>query len=134
LKRRLARETAFQTIFQIDVGKNSPEEALTQRLQQVLLGESEKDFCRRLVKGTLENLQEIDKKIQQYVVDWKIERMPSVDRNLLRMAIFEMMYCEDIPNKVAINEAIELAKIFGSEESAKFINGVLDRLLKELGE
>ncbi|NLW25175.1 MAG: transcription antitermination factor NusB [Clostridia bacterium] len=134
MKRRLARETAFQTIFQIDVGKNSPEEALTQRLQQVLLGESEKDFCRRLVKGTLENLQEIDKKIQQYVVDWKIERMPSVDRNLLRMAIFEMMYCEDIPNKVAINEAIELAKIFGSEESAKFINGVLDRLLKELGE
>ena len=72
MKRRLAREATFQTIFQIDVGKNSPEEALTQRLQQVLLGESEKDFCRRLVKGTLENLQEIDKKIQQYVVDWKI--------------------------------------------------------------
>lgn len=134
MKRHLARETAFQVIYQIDVGKNDVEQALLARLNESTLDEAGKKFCQQLVKGTINNLEKIDEMIEQYAVDWPISRMLSVDRNLLRLAVFEIIYCDDIPNKVAVNEAIELAKSFGSEDSAKFINGILGNLVKSLGE
>jgi N utilization substance protein B len=134
LKRRQVREIAFQIIYQVDVGKNDFEVALALCFGELNLDEGDKAFCRRLVTGTLSNLKDIDKTIEKYAVDWKVDRMLSVDRNLLRLAIFEILYCEDIPNKAALNEAIELAKIFGSEESPKFINGILDKIIKIYGE
>jgi len=134
LKRHKARQIAFQIIYQIDVGKNELEDALSERIGETSLNKAGKSFCQNLVRGTVANLEKIDEIIEQYAIDWQVERIHSVDRNLLRLAIFEMLYCDDIPNKVSLNEAIELAKVFGSDDSAKFINGILDKLIHTYGE
>lgn len=134
MKRRQLREIAFQTIFQVDVGKNDLEVSLSERINENDMNERDQAFCRNLVIGTVEKLPEIDGLIEKYALEWKIERMSSVDRNILRLAVFEMLYSSETPKKVALNEAIELAKVFGSEESPKFINGVLDGIIKSSGE
>jgi len=129
LKRRQIREIAFQIIYQIDVGKNDVETSLLQRIEENDMNEKDQAFCRRLVTGTIEKLSEIDRLIEKYALEWKVDRMLSVDRNILRLAIFEMKFLTETPPKVALNEAIELAKKYGSEESPKFINGILDRII-----
>lgn len=91
-------------------------------------------FTERLVFGVGLELEQLDQKISEVSLNWSISRMLRVDRNILRMAVFEMLHCEDIPAKVSINEAIEIAKRFGSEESPTFINGVLDRIASKLSE
>ncbi len=90
-----------------------------------------KKFAEHLVKGVCDNLDQIDEKIAHHSTHWKLDRMTRIDRSLLRLAAFEMFWCEDIPGKVAINEAIELGKKYGTEESSSFLNGVLDALYKE---
>lgn len=85
----------------------------------------------RLVLGVLEHCQEIDRLIEKYSENWRLVRMNIVDRTILRMAIFELLYCEEIPPKVTLNEAIELGKRYGSEDSGSFINGILDRIQNE---
>jgi len=134
LKRRQLREIAFQIIYQVDVGKNDLETAITQRTREAGINEADQIFCRELVVGTVERIQEIDIIIERYALDWKVNRMLSVDRNILRLAVYEMLYSLNTPPKVALNEALELAKIFGSEESPKFINGILDKIIKNTGE
>ncbi|NLT94558.1 MAG: transcription antitermination factor NusB [Clostridia bacterium] len=129
MKRRQIREIAFQIIYQIDVGKNDVETSLLQRIEENDMNEKDQAFCRRLVTGTIEKLSEIDRLIEKYALEWKVDRMLSVDRNILRLAIFEMKFLTETPPKVALNEAIELAKKYGSEESPKFINGILDRII-----
>ena len=89
------------------------------------------EFAERIVLGVLEHREEIDRLIERYSENWRLERMTPIDRNLLRMAIFEFLYCDEIPPKVTLNEAVDLGKRFGSEESGSFINGILDRLQKE---
>ena len=91
--------------------------------------EGDEEFADRLVRGVLEHGQEIDQVIEEHSENWRLERMPAVDRNILRIATFEFLHCEEIPPKVTLNEAIELGKRFGSEESGSFINGILDRIL-----
>jgi N utilization substance protein B len=132
LSRRLARETAFKALFQIDVGKSTSEQALRYVLHGVNLSESEVSFTREMVEGTVMHLSELDRLIQKYLVHWELHRLCAVDRNLLRLALFEILYRPDIPDAVAINESLELAKKYGSsEEAVAFINGVLDRAAAE---
>jgi len=89
------------------------------------------EYARTLVEGTLEHGDEIDGLIREQADNWRLERMPAVDRNILRLAIFEMLYQQDVPKLVVVDEAIELAKRFGSEQSGRFVNGLLDGLLKQ---
>jgi N utilization substance protein B len=89
-------------------------------------------FAADLVKGVAEHATELDELISSHAKDWKIERMPVIDRNLLRMALFEMLYLEDVPAPVAINEAVELAKIYSTEDSSRFVNGLLGSISAEL--
>jgi len=90
------------------------------------------DFIKRLVQGVLEHCPELDRLIEEYSEHWRLDRIDMIDRNILRMALFELLYCEEIPPKVTINEAIDLGKRFGSEDSGSFINGILDRVQNEV--
>lgn len=89
------------------------------------------EYARALVSGTLDHLSEIDALIRSQAANWRLERMPPVDRNILRLAVYEMLYEQEVPKLVVVDEAIELAKKFGSEQSSRFVNGLLDGLLKE---
>jgi len=90
------------------------------------------DFASELVWGVIEHSAELDDRISRHAKDWSIERMPAIDRNLLRMALFEMLHLDDVPAPVAINEAVELAKIYSTEDSSRFVNGVLGSVSAEL--
>ncbi len=130
MSRRLAREKALQMLFQMDVGDNSLEMAkLT--LEEAEISPQNKSFVLKLVEGTRNCLEELDTYINQYAKEWDVERMANVDKNILRMALYEMKYLDDIPLNVSMNEAIDLAKKFGSEDSGKFVNGILDKIQKE---
>ncbi len=131
MKRRQAREIALQILYQLDLNPADPEEALELYWRTFDPPLELRDFASRIVKGVWENRSRIDQLIDQAAFHWRIDRMDRVDRNILRMGVFELLYCDDIPMKVAINEAVELGKKFGSAEDSKgFINGILDRIAK----
>ena len=96
------------------------------------MNEGEDPYFERVVQGVLSHGQEIDRLIERYSEHWRLDRIASIDRTILRMAIFELLYCEDIPPKVVLNEAVDLGKHYGSENSGGFINGILDRILNEV--
>jgi N utilization substance protein B len=145
-KRRLAREMAVQMLFQLDLAE-SPLDLVVETfdLADFLIertngdspgripGEAEAQaaltHARELVRGTHGHLGEIDDLIREQAEHWRLERMPAVDRNVLRLAVFEMLYETDVPKLVVVDEAVELAKKFGSEQSGRFVNGLLDGLL-----
>lgn len=129
MRRRLAREMVLKTLFQVDIGKVEVEMALETVLEEEESGWV-KDFVRSLVRGTMDNLAKIDETINNFAREWTVERMAGVDRNILRLAVYEVLFVNDIPSAVSINEAVELAKIYGTEESAKFINGILGNLVR----
>lgn len=132
MSRRLAREAAFKALFQIDLGNSTTEQALRYILRGLKLKESEISFAREVVEGAHRNRSELDAMIQKYLIRWELQRLGAVDRNLLRLALFEIMHRPDIPAAVAINESLELAKRYGcSEEEVAFINGLLDRAAAE---
>ncbi len=125
-------------LFQLDFTKENPDLDQTVELwgEEFAVPKSSIVFAQELIKGTVEHLVEIDQKIATFAEGWTIGRMGNVDRNLMRLATYEIFFRDDIPERVSLNEAIELAKRFGGEESAKFINGILDRLViskKEIG-
>ncbi len=125
MTRRKARETALQMLFQLDVGQNQwPAAAGT--LRHAGLETANATFAQGLVEGALSHLEEVDALINRYAKGWQVERLANVDKTILRLAVYELKYEPQTPAQVAINEAIELAKIFGSDESAAFINGILD--------
>jgi N utilization substance protein B len=126
--RRRARGAALQTLFEVDLAAHDPSRVLEQRLQACEIGPDGSEFARHLVQGVLDYLPEIDPIIREIAPEWPLEQMSPMDRNILRLAIFEMMFDPDIPIKVAINEAVELAKWFGSESSRRFVNGALGTL------
>lgn len=130
MSRRQARERALQVLFQVDVGGADCQEAFENMEQNFGVLPKNEDFAHRLVNGALKNLQPIDQVIATISKDWNIKRMASVDRNIMRLALFEIFYCEDIPNNVSVNEAVELSKVFGGEDSGRFINGILGRVLE----
>ncbi|MGA1796283.1 MAG: transcription antitermination factor NusB [bacterium] len=131
-KRRKAREFALQVLFQQDITRDNWEESLNLFWEITPADPEVIEFTTTLVKGTIEHLHEIDDLIRRFAQNWDINRMAIVDRNLLRFSIYELLYFEGIPPKVTINEAIELAKIFGTKDSGRFINGILDRICKEM--
>ena len=128
MKRRQARELALQILFQIDLGHAPPETAFQYTVQGKDMDQESIDFIRRIVFGSIQNLKILDKAIASVSRDWDLGRMAAVERNIMRMALFEIFYCEDIPDSVSLNEAIELAKIFGTDDSSRFINGVLGKI------
>jgi N utilization substance protein B len=134
MKRRKAREFALQLLFQIDFTKSALER---KDLEEFWSGKTVtpevREFTESLVKGTLEKLDDIDMTIEKATKNWLLKRMAAVDRNILRSAAYELLYRKDIPTAVTINEALEIAKKFSSVESASFLNGVLDKLAKEVG-
>lgn len=130
MTRRAAREEAFKIIFQTDLGKNPWKEVLSRNLRDSELSEDGKIFLKQLVEGTMTHLTEIDAEIIKYAQDWKIDRMLSTDRNILRMALYELKYLDEIPVGATVNEAVELAKIYGDDDSARFINGILGNIIR----
>jgi len=128
--RRKSRELALQFLFQLDVNKGAPEgREPFWRLHPA--SPDIRSFAERLVNGVLENQAEIDRMIQKHALHWTLGRMSIIDRNILRCAVYELLSLSDVPVNVTINEAIEIAKRFSDEESGKFINGVLDHIVKE---
>jgi len=157
-KRRMAREMAVQMLYQSDLGGStlshiftsfdlseylareaaeekkrgipSPEERAEQSRRRLRVDEAF-DYAQALVRGTVEGQEKIDELIRGQADNWRLERMPPVDRNILRLAVYEMLHEQETPKLVVLDEAIELAKKFGSEQSGRFVNGLLDGLLKQ---
>ncbi|MBT3386772.1 MAG: transcription antitermination factor NusB [Desulfobacula sp.] len=128
--RRQARELALQALFFFDMDKSDPEQSFEVFCanNEEKLTQGVKPFFLDLVKGVLENSVQIDALLNKYSKNWKISRMPVVDRNIMRVATFEFIKCTDIPPSVTINEAVEIGKNYGTRDSGSFINGVLDRI------
>jgi len=132
-KRRLARELAVQFLYQFDLSGGSLEEALPLFWQtQPEAGDAGRKFVEELIHGVIERRSEIDEKIAKYTENWDLPRIAAVDRNILRLAIYEMLFRDDIPPVVSINEAVDIAKKFSTRESGAFVNGILDRLKADL--
>jgi len=134
MKRRKAREHALQILFQLDIKKEKPSAAVLKRFWAEFQQDEEvKAFAEEIIKGTFKHVDKINKLIEECAQNWSIDRMAVVDRNVLRMAIYEILYRMDIPTSVTINEAIEIAKKFGTDESGSFVNGILDRVARLTG-
>jgi N utilization substance protein B len=123
--RRKARTIALQTLYELDCSAHQPDDVLAHLLQGKTLPEVAAAFSRSLVTGVLENKKNIDDVIRRFAPAFPVEQIATIDRNILRLAIFEILFDNRVPVKAAINEAVELAKSFGSDTSKKFINGVL---------
>ncbi len=131
-KRTKARECALQILYQVDITKNKFQDSIDDFWEtKGKFDDSIKDFAQCLVSGTVENLKELDSVISRSATNWEIDRMATVDRNILRLASYELLFMDDIPLNVSINEAIEMAKRYGDKESGKFVNGILDKISKE---
>ncbi|MBU2102578.1 MAG: transcription antitermination factor NusB [Candidatus Omnitrophota bacterium] len=128
--RTKAREIALHVLYQIEIVKRDHKEALDGYLAYEPQQEEVIVFSRALVEGVIKNLDYIDSFIKKYVKNWDIDRMAVIDRNILRLASFELLLLDDVPPKVSINEAIELAKRFGDVDSSRFVNGVLDKIYR----
>lgn len=130
LSRRKARIIALEMLYQLDMADGDIDNIIDAKLDGKNFPQNTKDFILRLVKGFNEHKDEIDRFIKKGAENWSIDRITAVDRNILRLAIFELLYCQDVPFKVIIDEAVELAKLYGAEDSGAFINGVLDKIGK----
>ncbi len=141
--RRRAREYALQALFQCDLADVEISEGVRRfwsaqieddgTLVDRPVDTEEREFTERLLSGVGEYHLAIEERIEAVSTNWRVARMPGVDRNILRLAAYELLYCPDIPANVTINEAIELAKRFGGAESSGFVNGILDRIAHEAG-
>lgn len=139
--RRKAREAALQFLFQddfVDGLQRASDRPVPERFAQFCgfyqVSRKARDYALELVQGIIDRREEVDLAIRQHATNWRLERIAGTDRNLLRIGIYELLYVADVPAQVAINEAVEIAKRFGSEESPSFINGVLDAVRQGLPE
>ncbi|WP_020616785.1 transcription antitermination factor NusB [Paenibacillus daejeonensis] len=143
MKRRLAREIAVQSLYQMEMNEVNASDAVDMLMEEAAQEDNEMGaapgetakinaYVRELVEGVIAQRQTIDDMVQQFLTGWQVDRLSRVDRQILRLACYEMVYREDVPPKAALNEAIELAKHFGTDESGKFVNGVLGKLLGAL--
>jgi len=130
--RRQARELAMQALFYMDIRKDASEETLEYFCDCFCPSKKSRPFFRKLVNGVLGTKGQIDALVERYSQNWNISRMSCVDRNVMRIAIYEMLYCDDIPPKVSINEAVDIGKKFGTQESGAFINGIMDSIREAL--
>lgn len=141
MKRRLAREMVVSSLYSVELNEVQAYEALQSVISEVMADdevsdknsdETTNEFARKLLMGVVEHKAAIDDLLTKFLTGWQVDRLSRVDRQILRLACFEMVFADDAPPKVAVNEAIELAKHFGTEESGKFVNGVLAKLLQNL--
>lgn len=143
MKRRLAREIAVQGLYQMEMNEVNVADAVDMLVEEAAQEDNELGadrgemakidaYVRELVSGVIEQRQSIDDMLQQFLTGWQVDRLSRVDRQVLRLACYEMVYRDDVPPKAALNEAIELAKHFGTDDSGKFVNGVLGKLLGAL--
>lgn len=144
MKRRSARIVAVQCLYQMEMNQVPYQEALKTAMEEALNdneagtdmtnADALLDYVKQLLERMVPRIDEIDQLLSGFLKGYQVERLSKVDREVLRLAVFELVYATDIPPKVAVNEAIELAKHFGTEESGKFVNGVLGKMLKQLDE
>ncbi|MBO9609045.1 MAG: transcription antitermination factor NusB [Paenibacillaceae bacterium] len=142
MRRRLAREIALQSLYHLQMNDGASRDAIAMAIEEAEHeNEAELDlndekitphYIEELVEGTLKHKLVIDDLLSEYLKSWRIDRLSKVDREVLRLATYEMIYRDDVPPKVVVNEAIDLAKHFGTEESGKFVNGVLGKMIREL--
>jgi len=130
-KRRQAREFAMSVLYQVDICRIDADSAMESMIEQHDIPSQAVPFMEELVRGVLSRLEAIDTVINEYSKNWPIERMPAIDRNILRMAVLELLFMKEIPHNVSINEAIELANTFSTEDSGRFVNGILDSIYRE---
>lgn len=144
--RRIAREIVLQSLFQIDFTKCDPESAIQMAWEYQKEGDNDKvvvdshkeeelakamGYAQKLMEGIITNIDVVDENIGKYAIDWTVERMPATDRNILRIAVYEMLFADEkLAPGVAINEAVEIAKLYGTEDSPRFINGILGKMVK----
>ncbi|HHT48161.1 MAG TPA: transcription antitermination factor NusB [Firmicutes bacterium] len=130
MSRRLARELAFFVLFQYDLGRTPWQDALQRLLAENELSPEAVTFLEEMVAGAVAKQEEVDGLLVHFSQDWPLSRMASTDRNILRVAVYELLYRGDIPVEVTVNEAVELAKKYGDENSGKFVNGVLGSVIR----
>ncbi|EMP4156271.1 transcription antitermination factor NusB [Listeria monocytogenes] len=126
MKRREAREKALQALFQIELNEMSLDQAIKN-----IMEDEQDDYMEKLVEGVMANKAEIDAIIELNLDNWRMDRLSKVDLSLLRLSVYEIKYLDDVPNRVSLNESIEIAKIYSDEKSSKFINGVLANIAPE---
>lgn len=126
MKRRGARRLALEALYESEIGDAAPDTVLRRSVAS-----RGYEFATELVNGVVAHREEIDEVIGRYSEEWSIGRMPVIDRNVLRLAVFELLYLSDIPMAVTINEAVELAKVFSTEDSGRFVNGVLSAIAEK---
>lgn len=127
-KRTQARECALKILYQMDMVEGSLDQVFSFFWEAHPSPDDVREFAERLVRGTREHLSEIDQKIVQYTENWQLSRMAVVDRNILRFAVYELLFMDEIPPKVTINEAVNIAKKYSQDEAGKFVNGILDKI------
>ena len=134
MKRQKSREKAMELLFSMELSKNSYEETIENFVEdyEMNLNTLDIEYIKSVIKTVTDNLEVIDKKIVESLVNWKLDRISKVNLTILRLAVGEMMFVEDVPGSVAINEAVELTKKYSDDKSSSFINGVLDKILKTL--
>jgi transcription antitermination factor NusB len=130
--RRLARESALEVLYRFDLVGDEPEHTIAEILLRKNPSEEAETYLRRLVDAALGHQQEIDTTLRKHLTRWRLERLTVLDRAILRLAAAEILYFDDVPPKVSINEAVEIAKKYGDDEAGKFVNGVLDSVFREM--
>ena len=129
--RRQARAAALQALYEIDCAGHKSDSAITHRIEEGELAPAGVEFATALVNGVLDHRAALDAVIAKHAPEWPVDQLALVDRNILRMALYELQFKQDVPLKVAVNEAVELGKLFGSDTAARFVNGVLGAFLME---
>lgn len=132
--RRHARRATLETLYEFDIADHPPDEVLERRLEANPIERAGAEFAALLVHGVIEYQDHMDRLIARYAPEWPLDQMAVIDRNILRMAIYEFLITDETPVKVAINEAVELAKVYGSDSAPRFINGVLGTLADQITE
>ena len=133
MKRTEARQRALQALFQLDSTELTIEDAIVHALNVDDEQEAKTNaFFEKLVRGTTENLEAIDASLNEKLENWTLSRLPKIERTILRLSVYELNFSDDVPNKVVLNEAIELCKLFGDEKSSKFVNGVLSKYIDSM--
>ncbi|MGM8214077.1 transcription antitermination factor NusB [Bacillaceae bacterium W0354] len=126
MNRKHAREKAFQALYQIDINKDATEHQVFSSIDEKV-----SQYARTIIQGVMTNLEQIDQAIESKLEKWSFDRIATVEKTVLRIAVFEILFVDDTPNKVAVNEAVELAKRYNEEQSGKFINGVLSKFMND---
>ncbi len=132
MSRRIARETALRALFQREFQEISADEALPISLEETEMTDNDLIFAKDLISGVIEHRPQLDSTLNEFAVDWKMDRIARLERTVLRMALYELMFINDVPVGVTVNEAIEITKIYSTQEASRFINGILGNVVQHM--